>query len=177
MPTNWREKDADTLVNTLTWLETNVLENPKVGTKVKRILKEVVPEYNDPALELEDRLSAKEAELTERVTKFEQAQQQKENKEFWDKEQKAVREEYEFSDEDMEAVKKHMIDNHVGSMRIAARDYANFIKAPAEPTNYQERTGIQLPSMDGLMKDPTRWATDEAFKALGEIQRGNSRGR
>lgn len=175
MATNWKEKDPDTLASTLTWLETNLLENPKVGTKIKRLIKEAAPEASFPEIDLEDRLSAKEQELTERVDKFEKSQKEKENKEYWEREQKAVREEYGFNDEDMEAVKKHMIDNHVGSMRIAARDYVNFIKAPAEPTNYQERTGIQLPAFDGLMKDPAGWANQEAFKALNEIHRESNR--
>jgi|SRR5262245_15972673 len=177
MPTDWKNKDADELANTLAFLEREYFDDPKVGPKIKRAIKEKHPEANFAELELEDRLTSKEKELDQRISNFEKLQSDKENKAFWDAERKRVRETYDLNDEDMAAVQKHMIDNHVGSMEIAARDYTNFVKAPAEPTNYQERTGIQLPGFEGLMKDPSGWANQEAFKALNEIEREGRRGR
>src|SRR5262245_25569296 len=172
MPTNWKEVDPERMVQTLEWLETNVLEGPD-GRQIKRAIKKAAPQVNFPELEMEDRMIAKEKELEERIGTFEKTQKDKENKDYWEKERKRLRDKYELSDEDLELIKKHMIDNHVGSMEIAARDYTNFVKAPAEPTNYQERTGIMLPSQDGLMKDPAGWANQEAFKVLNEITRGS----
>jgi hypothetical protein len=47
---------------------------------------------------------------------------------------------------------------------------------PAEPTNYAEVRGIQLPSHKGLFENPNKWGRDEAYKAISEMERAK-RGR
>lgn len=167
-----RDLDDDQKNLTLDWLESNVLNHPEYGKQVKKILKSVDPRVNFPELDIEDAVDKRMKAVEEANQKFIQDQKDKENKAFWDDQRRQAKEKGLIDDEHMPAMEKWMVENHLGDYQRAAKLYnEEVIKPAAEPTNYREHYGVQLPSAEGLFKDPRSWAQNEALKEINRIQR------
>jgi broad specificity polyphosphatase/5'/3'-nucleotidase SurE len=162
------QKDA-----TLDWLENNVLNHPEYGKQVKRILKKVDTRVNFPELDAEDYVETKTKEQEEKLNKFLEEQKQKENKAYWDGERKKASEAGLVSEEERGDFEKWMVEEHLGNYQKAAKLWHEEKHAAAEPTNYQDVTGIQLPNDEGLFKNPIKWGRDAAYKAINDIKRGS----
>ena len=161
---------------TLDWLESTVLNHPEYGREVKRILKKVDARIQFPEIEAEDVIEVKTKAQEERLEKFLQDQKDKENKAWIEGERRKARDSGFVTDEQQPEFEKWMTDNHMGNYQIAAKYYHDEVMRPAEPTNYAEVRGIQLPSHKGLFENPNKWGRDEAYKAIAEMERAK-RGR
>lgn len=157
---------------TLEWLESNVLNHPEYGKEVKKILKKIEPKVNFPEVDLEEVVHAKTKEQEEKIDKFLAEQKDKENKAYWNEKKKKAIEEGLIKAEEVDDFHKWMLDEHLGNYERAARMWHDEKHAAAEPTNYQERTGVQLPNEEGLFANPVSWARNSAMKAINEIRRG-----
>jgi len=154
----------------LDWLE-SLPEHPEYGNEIKRTLKKINPNIRYPEIDVEERLEARDKEREEKVSKFIQEQKDKENRAYWTAKKNAALEAGLIKEDEVEAFHKWMIDEHVGNYERAAKMWHDEKHAAAEPTNYQDVTGIQLPSHEGLFQNPVRWARDEAMKSINEIKR------
>ena len=167
---NLSEEDKD---RTLQWLETNVLNHPEHGKAVKKILKKVDPRVNFPEVDLDDAYEAKTKAQEEKIDKFIAEQKDKENKAYWaEKKNKAIKDNL-IKPEEVDDFHKWMVDEHLGNYERAARMWHDEKHAAAEPTNYHERTGVQLPSNKGLFENPVKFARDEAYAFINERNRGH----
>lgn len=156
--------------NALDWLE-ELPNHPEYGHEIKRTLKKINPAINYPELDIEDKVSAKTKEQEEKIDKFLKEQRDKENKAYWGQKKQAAIEAGLIKDEEVEDFHKWMVEEHLGNYERAAKIWHDEKHAAAEPTNYQDMTGIQLPSHEGLFANPQRWARDEAMKSINEIKR------
>ncbi len=73
--------------------------------------------------------------------------------------------------EETKDFEKWMIDEHLGNYDRAARMWHDEKHASAEPTNYQDVTGISLPSDEGLFGNPIKWARDTSYKMINEMKK------
>lgn len=153
------------------WLEDQVLADPEIGPVIKRALKKKDPRVNFPELDLHDAIEAKTTAADKKIDDFLEAQRTKENKTYWEGQRKAAKEKYSLDDEDTKKIEAYMIESHVGNYDAAARIYALDKSATAEPTNYQDMTGVQLPAGKGLFDNPVKWARDEGLAAINDIRR------
>ena len=166
-----RELPEDQKNAALDWLE-SLPNHPEIGTEVKRLLKKAHPQISYPELDVEDRFTAKVREQEERVSQFISAQKEKENKEYWAKKTKAAINDGLVKEEEVKEFHEWMVGEHLGNYERAAKMWHDEKHAAAEPTNYQELTGIQLPSNEGLFANPIKFGRDEAMRAVNDIRRG-----
>lgn len=152
------------------WLE-NLPNHPKIGTQIKRLLKEADTRVQFPEVELEDRVVAQTRKAEEKIDKFLEDQKAEKNKAYWEGKRKEAREKYKLDDEDIKKVEKFMVDEHVGNYELAAKHYTETARAPAEPTNIFEERRLALPNSPGLFQNETGWARNEAAKFLAERQK------
>lgn len=164
--------DPDQQAATLDWLENNVLSHPEYGKEVKKILTKVDNRIRFPELDAEAYLETKTKEQEEKLDKFLNDQKQKENKAYWDKERAKATEAGYVTEEERGDFEKWMVDERLGNYQKAAKLWHEEKTAAAEPTNYQDVTGVQLPSDEGLFKNPVQWARNTALKAINDIRRG-----
>ena len=162
------QKDA-----ALDWLE-SLPNHPEYGNEIKRTLKKINPQIAYPEIDLEDRLQQSEKNRDEKLEKFLNEQRDKENKAYWSAKKKAALDAGLVKEDEFDNFHKWMIDEHLGNYERAAKMWHDEKHASAEPTNYQDFTGIQLPSHEGLFANPTRWARDEGMKAINEIRRAKA---
>lgn len=172
MPT-LRDLPEDQKNAALDWLE-SLPNHPEYGHEIKRTLKKINPAINYPEIDIEDKVSLKTKEQEEKINKFLEEQRTKENKEYWGKKKQAALEAGLIKEEEVDDFHKWMVEEHLGNYERAARMWHDEKHAAAEPTNYQDVTGVQLPSHEGLFANPTRWARDEALKAVNEIKRSKN---
>ena len=165
--------DEDTLKSTLQWLETNVLKDPEVGPVVKRHIKKKAPNADFPEIEIEDAFNAKAKAQEEKIDKFLAEQKDKENKDYWAKKRDKALQDGLIKSEEVDDFHKWMVEEKLGNYERAAKMWHEEKHASAEPTNYQERTGIQLPNNEGLFANPVKFARDEAYKWMNERNRGH----
>jgi len=152
------------------WLE-SLPNHPEYGREFKKLLKKVDSRIQYPDMESEERIETKLAAHKKEFDDYISNQNAEKNKNYWEGKRKAARDKYSFTDEDIQKVEKFMVDEHVGNYELAAKHYNETTKAPAEPTNYYESRAMQLPNSPGLFQDETRWARNEAAKAISEIER------
>jgi hypothetical protein len=164
------EEDKD---KTLAWLETNVLNHPEHGKAVKKILKKVDPRVNFPEVDLEEAVDAKTKAQEEKIDKFLAEQKEKENKAYWSEKKSAALRDGLIKPEEVEDFHKWMVEEHLGNYERAAKMWHDEKHKSAEPTNYQERTSMQLPNNEGLFANPIKFARDEAYKFINERNRGH----
>ena len=156
----------------LDWIE-SLPNHPEVGHEIKKLLKKANPNIQYPELDIEERLSAKTKADSERIDKFLESQKEKENKAYWAEKTKAVKERGHVRDDEVDDFHKWMVDEHIGNYDLAAKEWDAIKHTAAEPTNYQDVTGVQLPSHEGLFQNPQRWSRDEAMKYFNERNRAN----
>lgn len=156
----------------LDWIE-SLPNHPEVGHEIKKLLKKANPNIQYPELDIEERLSAKTKADSERIDKFLTEQKEKENKAYWAEKTKAVKERGHVHEDEVEDFHKWMVDEHIGNYDIAAKEWDAIKHAAAEPTNYQDVTGVQLPSAKGLFENPKKWAENEAMSYFNERNRAN----
>ena len=166
-----RDLPEEQLGAALDWLE-SLPNHPEVGNDIKRALKKANPNVNFPELDLEDRVSQATAKQAEEIASLRAEIKDRENKAYWDGKKKKVVEDGYVKSEELEDFHKWIVDEHIGNYDRAAKMWHDEKHAAAEPTNYQDMTGIQLPSNEGLFQNPIRWARDEAMKSINEIRRG-----
>lgn len=164
--------DADQQAATLDWLENNVLNHPEYGKEVKKILTKVDPRVKFPELDAEAYVEAKTKEQEEKLNNFLEGQKKKENQAYWDAERAKATKAGLVSEEERGDFEKWMVEERLGNYQKAAKLWHEEKHAAAEPTNYNDVTGVQLPSDDGLFKNPVQWARNTALKAINDIRRG-----
>lgn len=153
------------------WLEDEVLADPEVGPIIKRALKKKDPRVNFPDLVIHDTLEAKTKEADDKINKFLQDQKDKENKAFWEGQRKQATDAGLVTEEERGDFEKWMIDEHLGNYQRAAKMWHDEKHAAAEPTNYQDTIGVQLPTGKNLFENPVKFARDEALAAVNDIRR------
>lgn len=166
-----RDLPEDQLGPALDWLE-NLPNHPEVGKDIKRALKRANPNANFPEIDLEDHVQAATAKQAEEIAALRQEIKDKENKNFWEGKKRKVLDDGLVKPEEVEDFHKWIVDEHIGNYDRAAKMWHDEKHAAAEPTNYQDMTGLQLPANEGLFANPIRWARDEAMKSINEIRRG-----
>lgn len=146
-------------------------DSPKVGTKVKELIEEHFG-VTDPSLAMTRQHSAETQKLQERIDTLEAATREKEIRSRVDSEKTAAQEKFNLTDDEMKEVSKMMVESGIGNYEKAA-DYYRLSKQAAVPRSeqYHERTSLSLPGDIELFKDRNKWARQEAYKALGEIER------
>lgn len=161
---------------TLDWIE-SLPNHPEYGPEIKKLLVKADPRVKVayPEIALEDRFDAKAKEQEEKLQKFLDEQKDKENKAYWQKQRETAKEKYDLVDEDIQAVEKFMLDEHVGNYDLAAKHFAEQKKASAVPTNYNDAVGVQLPNQTGLFQNPVAFARNEALKWFQERDRNQRR--
>lgn len=157
----------------LDWLENQVLNHPEYGKDIKRTLKKIEPRVNFPEIDLEERFDAKTKEQEEKLQKFLDTQRDKENKEYWEKKRSWAKSEGLISDEDQPEFEKWMIDEKLGNYERAAKMWHDEKVKAAEPTNYSDVAGIQLPNEPGLFQNPIQWARNEGLKEIKALRRSS----
>jgi broad specificity polyphosphatase/5'/3'-nucleotidase SurE len=165
---NLPEEQKDQMLD---WLESNVLNHPEYGKQVKKILKSIDSRVNFPEVDLEATFETKTKEQDEKIGKFVQEQKDKENKTYWEGQRKQAQDAGYVSGEERDDFEKWMISEHLGNYQRAARMWHDEKHAAAEPTNYQDMTGIQLPAGKGLFENPRKFARDEALSAINDLRR------
>jgi hypothetical protein len=153
------------------WLEDQVLADPEVGPIIKRALKKKDPRVNFPELAIEDTITAKTQEHEKKIDDFLESQKTKENKAFWEGQRKQAIDAGHVTEEERGDFEKWMIEENMGNYQRAAKMWHDEKSAAAEPTNYQDMTGVQLPTGKGLFENPNKWARDEGLAAVNEIRR------
>src|SRR5689334_16670365 len=111
MPERFQDLDDENGRKALQWID-ELVSDPEVGSKLKRVVKERYPQVRFPDVDLEDRVHAKATELEKRLADFEASQRDKENKAYWENQRKQAKSKYELTDEDTQAVEKFMIEKH-----------------------------------------------------------------
>jgi len=155
----------------LKWIDENVLKNPEHGLEIKRRIKKIEPRINFPDVDLEDRYDTKAKEQEEKIDKFLKEQQDKENKKFWEGERARAQDSGLVTPEEREEFEKWMVSEHLGNYQRAAKMWHDERHTAAEPTNYQDVTGIKIPNSPGLFENPVSFARNEALKVINEINR------
>ena len=168
-----RDLPPDQKDQALDWLE-SLPDHPEYGGEIKRTLRKINPSIKYPELDLEDRIEARTKEHPEKVEKFLADQKEKENKAYWAKKRDAAIEAGLIRPDEVEPFHKWMIEENLGNYERAAKIWHEEKHAAAEPTNYQEATGVQLPSHEGLFQNPQQWARNEGLKAINEIRRSKA---
>lgn len=166
-----RDLDPELKDKALDWLE-SLPNHPEVGTEIKRLLKKVNPAIQYPEIEIEDRVTAKTAEIESKFEKWQADQKDKENKEYWGKKRDKAIQDGLLKQEEVEDFHKWMIEERLGNYERAAKMWHDEKHAAAEPTNYQDITGLSLPSNEGLFQNPIKWARDEGLAEINRIRRG-----
>jgi hypothetical protein len=165
-----RDLPEDQKNQALDWLE-SLPEHPEYGHEIKRTLKKINPQIHYPELDIEDRVQAKTKESEEKIDAFLKEQKDRENKTYWQGKKKAAIDAGLLKEEEIEDFHKWMITEHLGNYERAAKMWHDEHNASAEPTNFHDVSGYQLPSHEGLFSNPNRWARDEAMKSINEIKR------
>ncbi len=168
---NMRNQPDDVKDRAWDWIEDEVLQDPEVGPIIKRALKKKDPRVNFPDLALHDTLEERAKSVDTKIDRFIQDQAEKENKIYWEGQRKKAQDDGLVTSEEREDFEKWMVGEHLGNYQRAAKMWHDEKHAAAEPTNYQEATGVQLPAGKGLFENPVKWARDEGLAAINEIRR------
>lgn len=169
-----RDLDEASKNRALDWLE-SLPNHPEVGGDIKRALKKAAGPHGAqlfPELSIEDRVSETTKKQAEKLDAFIAEQKDKENKEFWAKKREKAVNDGLIKNEEVADFHKWMIDERLGNYERAAKMWHDEKHAAAEPTNYQDVTGLSLPSNEGLFQNPIKWARDEGLAEINKIRRG-----
>lgn len=156
-----------------TELHNRLYSNPKTRARYEALAKEVNPQ----AVTTEDQLAPVMGPLSERLAKLEAFEQKiDKSSKLWEQNEKlqALRSQFGFTDEGVQAVKKAMDENKLSDPLEAAEIFQNQFKPkPAEVSNHSGwgngRMGMSKEEADKMVDNPMGWADDEFAKILGEI--------
>ena len=162
------EEQKDALLDSL---ENGLYNHPEVGHTVKEAVEKAFG-FTDPELAASRRHQKETAELREKIDSLESRNMEKEIRSRVDKERDEAKAKFKLSDDDMKEVSKLMVESGIGNYEKAA-DYYRLQKQAAKPTtdHIVDHSAMTLPGDIQLYKNPIKWARDEAYKAIGEIER------
>lgn len=171
MAGKWSAFSEDEKDKLLDSLENGLYNHPEVGHQVKEAVEKAFG-FTDPELAASRRHSKETQELRAQIESLESKQMEKEIRSRVDKERDAAQSKFKLSDDDMKEVSKLMVESGIGNYEKAA-DYYRLQKQAAKPTsdNIVDHSSMTLPGDVGLYKNPIKWARDEAYKTISEIER------
>lgn len=151
-----------------------LLEHPEVKRDAQRLIKKARPQTVIPEIDLEDRLLARETELTKRQQEMEDRLNKEALERRIEKEREAVRE----MGIDVSALETFMKENELYSYPKAAKIFQQ-VNQPASPTPASLMTDIKGMAGDEAKKlwsNPTQYARDVAKQVHAEFagQRGRA---
>jgi hypothetical protein len=145
-----------------------LMQNQEVSREAKRLLKKAKPDVSLPDIELEDRLAAREAEITRKQTEFEERL----NKDALERKIEAQRQSIRDQGIDVTALEAFMKEHEIYSYEKAAKIFSQ-VNRPADPTPSSLMTevkGMQGDDAKKLWGNPTEWARQTAKQALDELR-------
>lgn len=132
--------------------------DPKLKPKLRKVIKEFNPDADIPEVDLAESIDTFKTEVKEILSDFDKRYKTDRKSDYLDEGFETLRDNFSYSDEDMAAVKKIMIDERIGNMNIAASYYNSTRKPIAEPN--------QTPM---LKFRPSDFDSEEEYKELGDI--------
>jgi hypothetical protein len=171
MAGKWSQFSEDEKDKLLDSLESGLYNHPVVGPQVKEAVEQAFG-FTDPELAASRRHKKEIDELREQLQASESKTLEKEIRSRVDSEKKQAQDKYKLGDDDMKEVSKLMVESGIGNYDKAA-DYYRLSKQAAKPTSDHivDHSAMTLPGDVGLYKNPVKWAREEAYKTINEIER------
>lgn len=155
-----------------------IIDSPQTGPKAKALIKEVYPQVSIPDYDLRQEFNQKIEDMKKQQEDTERAKQQAAQKAEWDTQKGEVKKEYGFTEDGIKDLEKYMVENNIGSYKIAAEYRAS--KNP-KPIDAHHHDGFwhhtKSEGFGEIAKDPEGWAHNEIYGALLRDQERMKNGR
>lgn len=142
-----------------------LLDNPDVARDAKRLLIKAAPGTKFADIELEDRISVREAELKKQADALEERL----NKDSLERKIEGERQKIRDAGGDVAAVEAFMKENELYSYDKAWKIFQK-VNVPADPTPSSLIHEMKGADAKEIWKNPTEWARTEAKRALDEMR-------
>ena len=154
-----------------------IWNNPATSKKAKALVKEAYPNLEIPGYDTETEVDRKLRERDERDAEKERKAREAEEDRVWRAERERVRDANRFSDDDMSAVEKLMVDRKIGDYEVAAEHYRSRLPKPSAPTYDNHWNHTQQTDFGEISKDPEAWARKQILGAIERDQEAMRGGR
>lgn len=148
-------------------------KNPDIRDATLKALQTLNPDTVLPEVRADQKISAAiEKAKTDALAEFDKKQKERDFNAGIEADREAARTKFKLNDEEFKKVEHLMADRKIASYESAA-DYYRLMTKPAEPTPSSLRDhSFEMPDrkeMKELWENPRKWARNQAFKALDEL--------
>lgn len=157
----------DTLLDSLE----NIYNHPVHGRQIKRVLKDALPGFSDPTLEIQEAEEQRASKTSEEIEGIKSTLTKKEIQDKLKEERRAFIDDGIVTKAEMKEVEKLMLEKGIGSYDTAIEFYKAQKQLAIPTTAPVEKTRISVPSEIEWFKDPKGYARKKAYEEVARIER------